>query len=98
MLNILMLILFHFLLKKMILVIIRVKKNFLSLGYFWHITDIHYDPKYATQGNAGSSKLICNQFNDLFIILQDDETSLFFFNLSRNWNIYIWIIFLISIL
>ncbi|XP_043678182.1 acid sphingomyelinase-like phosphodiesterase 3b isoform X1 [Vespula pensylvanica] len=25
-----------------------------KIGYFWHITDIHYDPKYGTQGNAGS--------------------------------------------
>ncbi|XP_050462261.1 acid sphingomyelinase-like phosphodiesterase 3a [Cataglyphis hispanica] len=25
-----------------------------KIGYFWHITDIHYDPKYSTQGNAAS--------------------------------------------
>ncbi|XP_034178974.2 cyclic GMP-AMP phosphodiesterase SMPDL3A [Osmia lignaria lignaria] len=25
-----------------------------KIGYFWHITDIHYDPRYSTQGNAGS--------------------------------------------
>ncbi|XP_076395443.1 cyclic GMP-AMP phosphodiesterase SMPDL3A [Megachile rotundata] len=25
-----------------------------KIGYFWHITDIHYDPKYSTQGNAVS--------------------------------------------
>ncbi|XP_033340709.1 acid sphingomyelinase-like phosphodiesterase 3b [Megalopta genalis] len=25
-----------------------------KIGYFWHITDIHYDPRYSTQGNAAS--------------------------------------------
>ncbi|XP_043486445.1 acid sphingomyelinase-like phosphodiesterase 3b isoform X2 [Polistes fuscatus] len=25
-----------------------------KIGYFWHITDIHYDPKYGTQGNFGN--------------------------------------------
>ncbi|KAK0157439.1 hypothetical protein PV328_011183 [Microctonus aethiopoides] len=25
-----------------------------KIGYFWHITDIHYDPKYSSQGNAAS--------------------------------------------
>ncbi|XP_011644642.1 acid sphingomyelinase-like phosphodiesterase 3a [Pogonomyrmex barbatus] len=25
-----------------------------KIGYFWHITDIHYDPTYATQGNAAT--------------------------------------------
>lgn len=25
-----------------------------KIGYFWHITDIHYDPKYSTQGNTAS--------------------------------------------
>ncbi|XP_017756235.1 PREDICTED: acid sphingomyelinase-like phosphodiesterase 3a [Eufriesea mexicana] len=23
-----------------------------KIGYFWHITDIHYDPRYSTQANA----------------------------------------------
>ncbi|XP_012282986.1 acid sphingomyelinase-like phosphodiesterase 3b [Orussus abietinus] len=25
-----------------------------KIGYFWHITDIHYDPKYSTQGNTAN--------------------------------------------
>ncbi|XP_066581214.1 acid sphingomyelinase-like phosphodiesterase 3b [Prorops nasuta] len=25
-----------------------------EIGYFWHITDIHYDPKYSSQRNAAS--------------------------------------------
>ncbi|XP_070160724.1 cyclic GMP-AMP phosphodiesterase SMPDL3A isoform X3 [Polyergus mexicanus] len=25
-----------------------------KIGYFWHITDIHYDPKYSTQGSTAS--------------------------------------------
>ncbi|XP_063981857.1 acid sphingomyelinase-like phosphodiesterase 3b [Diachasmimorpha longicaudata] len=25
-----------------------------KIGYFWHITDIHYDPKYSSQGNTDS--------------------------------------------
>lgn len=33
-------------------------KLFYFAGYFWHITDIHYDPKYAAQGNGAPSKSI----------------------------------------
>lgn len=25
-------------------------------GYFWHITDIHYDPRYSAQANAATGK------------------------------------------
>ena len=25
-------------------------------GYFWHITDIHYDPRYSAQGNSFNSE------------------------------------------
>ncbi|KAG5317822.1 ASM3B phosphodiesterase, partial [Pseudoatta argentina] len=31
-------------------------KIFYFAGYFWHITDIHYDPKYAVQGNTPNTK------------------------------------------
>lgn len=26
-----------------------------KIGYFWHITDIHYDPRYSTQANAATA-------------------------------------------
>ncbi|KAK1125621.1 hypothetical protein K0M31_005182 [Melipona bicolor] len=26
-----------------------------KIGYFWHITDIHYDPRYSTQASAGTA-------------------------------------------
>ncbi|XP_008554403.1 acid sphingomyelinase-like phosphodiesterase 3b [Microplitis demolitor] len=26
-----------------------------KIGYFWHITDIHYDPKYSSSGTGGGS-------------------------------------------